>query len=294
MKKAINAVFNMIFHRGKKLTEPYPISSVELTLRNKKFDARRVYNMNDYERLLSPYMGSHVNMTYDEYVREADTGDHRVLLIRHDIDHDYQTAVRIAEWEHSRGLKATYCVLHSAWYYGHLDGDRIIHTSNLIEFTKRLVDLGHEINFHNNLLATALTHDVDPLALLRQELDFFRSIGIVITGTSSHGDGLCHKLNFRNWELFKECVGDAFGGPRTIYYESSDKTRSVRAGEISMFDFGLTYEGYDVMRDIYHTESGGKMRTRHKAKGRRPFGRKNPEKGEVVGVLTHPCWWKFD
>ncbi len=60
-----------------------------------------------------------------------------------------------------------------------------------------------------------------------------------------------------------------------------------------MFDFGLEYEGYDIARDIYHTESGGRLRTRQKARGRRSFGRKDTQRGEVVRVLTHPIWWDF-
>jgi hypothetical protein len=59
-----------------------------------------------------------------------------------------------------------------------------------------------------------------------------------------------------------------------------------------MFDFGLEYEAYDMSKDIYHTDSGGVLRTRQNTKGRKNFGRVG-NSGHVVGVLTHPIWWKF-
>ncbi len=273
--------------------EPYSLSSSHINSFRKIHNKRKVYKPDDYHNLLSPYKEGYENLTYADYVREHDIGDRKILLLRHDIDHDYQTAIKIAEWESRHGFRATYCLLHTAWYYGHLEGERLIHTQNLVDFARRLNDLGHEINLHNNLVVTALNVDINPAKLLSQELDFFHSIGINITGTSTHGDSLCRKLNFRNWELFKECCDDRFGGPRTISYNTSGKSREIRLGGISMFDFGLEYEGYDIVRNIYHTDSGGNLRTRRDARGRRPFGRKDPKRGEVVGILTHPIWWDF-
>lgn len=272
--------------------------TVRLTQLEKKtnffrINRRKMYKPDLYYQILEPYL-DYENMTYAEYVEQTDIGNKSILLIRHDVDHDHVTAVKIAEWEYKHNLRSTYCLLHTSWYYGKLEGDRIIHTQDLVETAKRLQDLGHEINFHNNLVVTALTNDIDPVKLLEQELDFFDSIGITIKGTSTHGDRLCREMNFRNWELFKECCDDRFGGPRTLEYESKSKRREVKLGEISMFDFGLTYEGYDVQRDIYHTDSGGNIRTRENCKGRRDFGRKDYTASKVVGVLTHPIWWDFD
>jgi hypothetical protein len=273
---------------------PYPsLSAAEILNRNRDFNARRKFKQDAYADLLSPYIGNFENLTLIEYVRETEIGDRKILLIRHDIDHDYQTALKIAQWEYQHGLKTTYCVLHTAWYYGYFEKGRILHTQNLVDLCKRLVDLGHEVNLHNNLVVTALTEDVSPADLLSQELDFFNSIGIRITGTASHGDKLCHQLNFRNWELFKECTDNRFGGPRVISFKHKRKIREVMLSEMSMFDFGLEYEGYDILRDVYHTESRGRLRTHHNARGRRPFGRKDPTKGSVIGVLTHPEWWEF-
>lgn len=269
------------------------ISKSERSLKQRQFALKRKFTRADYEELLAPYMHAHEVLRIGDYVREAAIGERNIVMIRHDVDHDPETAVKIAEWEAEHGLKATYCLLHTAWYYGRLEDGRYHHSDLLLETIERLCELGHEINFHNNLVALALREDVDPVALLDQELEFFDRLGVPVTGTSTHGDALCHELRFRNWELFRECCDDRFGGPRTVSHRDGGREAHVSLGEISMFDRGLEYEAYDIARDHYHTESGGKMRMRTDTVGRRPFGRASQERGSVCGILTHPVWWAF-
>ena len=253
---------------------------------------KKKYTLEDYEVLFKPYLGKYEILRYCDYVREPEIGDRKVLLVRHDVDHDHITAQKIAKWEYNHDIRATYCLLHTAWYYGKLDGESYVHTRDLLDCAKLLFDLGHEVNFHNNLVALALRKGIDPVELLKRELEFFRSNGV---GTSTHGDSLCRELNVRNWELFKECCDEGTKrpptwGPRTLEYNGN----TVELGKHSMKSFGLEYEAYDIARDVYHTDSGGNMRTRHRTRGRRPFGRHDPEKGAVVGILAHPVWWNFD
>ncbi|WP_200348351.1 sulfotransferase family protein [Halochromatium glycolicum] len=269
------------------------ISKAERFIQRQKFASKRKFSAADYEALLAPYMETHEIMPIGEYVREAEVGDRKILMIRHDVDHDPETAVKIAEWEAARGLRATYCLLHTSWYYGRLEDGRYRHSDLLLETVERLCELGHEINFHNNLVALTLREGIDPVALLERELAFFHRLGVPISGTSTHGDALCRELGFRNWELFQECCDGRFGGPRTVSYRSGQAEVQLRLGEISMFDYGLEYEAYDIAKDYYHTESGGIMRLRESTFGRRPFGRASQDKGSVCGVLTHPIWWEF-
>lgn len=259
-----------------------------------QMNTKKQYAIADYENLLGPYLGKYEIMRYCDYVREFKIDDRKIVLIRHDVDHDHITALKMAKWEYDRNIRSTYCLLHTAWYYGELDRDHYVHTLDLVDCARALSELGHEINLHNNLVALALIMGLDPVETLKRELAFFRSLGIDIKGTSTHGDKLCRELNFRNWELFKECCDDRFGGPRTITWLGPNGKNEVHLGKISMFDFDLEYEGYDVARDVYHTDSGGNLRTRYRTPGRRPFGRLDSDKGEVVGILTHPVWWKFD
>ena len=233
-------------------------------------------------------------MPYIDYVGIDNTRDRKILIIRHDIDHDFETAQKMAEWENKRGIKSTYCVLHSAWYYGTLEGDRIRHTRILVDLVEHLHDLGHEINLHNNLVVTGLKYSVDPVKLLSQEMAFFSSIGIPIRGSTAHGDKICREYHFRNYEIFMEWCG-RYGGPRTILYNGEEGGKTVTLGEVSMFDFGLEYESEELYWDTYYTDSGGKLQRRENRNGRRWFGRREKrQRGELVGILAHPIWWNFD
>lgn len=254
---------------------------------------RKLYDHAEYERLLEPYLGEYEIMRYCDYSQKSEIGDRKIVLIRHDVDHDPITALKIARWEHDRNIGSTYCLLHTAWYYGHLDGDRYVHTRDLVDCAKALTDLGHEVNLHNNFVVLALRKGLDAVELLKRELDFFRSLGIDIKGTSNHGDKLCRELRFRNRELFTECCNDRFGGPRTMIWTGPKCENKVDLGKVSMFNFGLEYECRDVDRDVYHTDSGGRLRTRYRNRRRKPFGCRDPERGHTVGILTHPIWWKF-
>ena len=274
--------------------EIYDLDKALFDAKQKWLSTKRKSSPAVYENLLSPYLGGDYDvMTLREFYGNGPKIDKDVLIIRHDVDHDHLTARKIARWEYERGIRSTYCLLHTAWYYGELVDGRMRHSSDLVETVRCLVDLGHEINFHNNLVVTALKHNIDPVELLRKELDFFRSLGAEIKGTSTHGDGLCRELNFRNWELFKECCGDRFGGPRTIEYSTEAYSIQVELGRYPMGEFGLEYEAYDSVRHIYHTDSGGRLRTRLNARGHRSMVRLEGSDATVVGVLTHPIWWDF-
>jgi hypothetical protein len=271
----------------------FRIGRGERKLKSYLFSRKRKFAQDEYTNLLAPYRDEYEILSIGDYVREEEIGDRKILMIRHDVDHDLDNAMKIAEWETERGLRTTYCLLHTEWYYGRLEGNRYKHSNMLIDGIARLAELGHEINLHNNLVTLTLTHGIDPIEVLKSELDFYDSLGVPVTGTSTHGDPLCRKLNYRNWELFKECCDDRFGGPRTVENGSDGKVFSYALGCQSMFDLGLEYEAYDIGKDVYHTESGGNLRERQMTKSRRRFGRKEQNRGSVCGVLTHPVWWDF-
>ncbi|MCW7755348.1 hypothetical protein OOT00_15295 [Desulfobotulus sp. H1] len=259
----------------------------------KKFKHKKKYNIMQYEKLIEPIIKTHTNITYDEFANKKKFDNEKLFLLRHDIDHDFETAMLMARWEHKHGLRATYCVLHSAWYYGILQNGEYFHTEDLVWLCRELAGLGHEINFHNNLMTLSLQEKIDVNAVLSGELNFLRSLGLKITGTSSHGDRLCRALNYRNYEIFKEAVGIEFGGQRIVY--SSQNNHSARVGVSSMESHGLLYEAYDIAMDAYISDAGGAITTSTEIKQRHNFLKNGQEKaGNVIGILTHPVWWDFD
>lgn len=272
----------------------FTLTNATIKREMKRINKRKIYDTDSYERLLKPYLNNYEILRFSDFVHQSEIGNRKILIIRHDVDHDFLTARKMAEWEYRHNIRSTYCLLHSSWYFGRLKGGRYEHSEQLLDTAKHIQNKGHEINFHNNLVTVALQHNLDPFKLLEQELAFFRQHGINIVGTSNHGDRLCRELNFRNSEIFEECCDDRRGGPRKLKYKTDNNQSEVLLGNIPMSRFGLMYEAYDIARDVYHTDSGSRMRTLNKLRGRRPFGRTDPNSGIVVGILVHPIWWNFE
>lgn len=269
------------------------VPKAKLSKLQKRWETQRKRDRKDYETLLDPYRSTHECLTLREYAQIEDIEDRRILLIRHDVDHDHLTAVKIARWEAEHGYRSTFCLLHTAPYYGQLQDGEYLRTVDMLECAKAIAECGHEVCFHNNMVSVALKEGLDPAELLHRELDFFRERGIDIVGTATHGDALCRELNYRNWELFAECCDSRFGGPRIVEHRENGKTNRVELGKWPLGSFGLLYEAYDISRDVYLTDSGGNLRERVNTRGRYCFGRLDKHRGQVVGVLTHPVWWRF-
>ncbi|MCA9295277.1 MAG: sulfotransferase [Phycisphaerales bacterium] len=255
--------------------------------------AKKFYR-DEYGRLVLPHAEGRVNLTWFEAATEARDTDKDILILRHDVDHDIATAVRMAEWEHEHGLRATYCILHTAWYYGEYASRGMVHYQEMLDQCLYMQSLGHEINLHNNYIVQGLETGVEPRALMEAELYFLRSHGLQVPGSSTHGDGLCRKLDFRNYELFRESVYEERGGARTI----RQRGHEVRLGDLPMAQLGLAYEAYDLPRDLYVTDSGGQLRCRKNTRGRAGQRRSQmdrpPAYANITGILTHPIWWDFE
>ena len=275
-------------------TVGFRFSTKELKERDRWLAKRRNYFRDEYAGLVLPAVEAFPHLTWAEATarpRDAELTD--LLLIRHDIDQDIDNAVRLARWEAERDIRATYCVLHTAWYYGRKEKGRTIRRSQqMVDACLEIQSLGHEINLHNNAVVVGLKTGADPYEVLAEELDFLRSRGLEVTGTSTHGDPLCSRLGFGNLELFSETVYPSRGGARTLEHDG----HAVTIGTRSMAEFGLTYEGYDLPRDTYITDSGGRLKVVHDTAGRAGLSRAELEPlpyKRIVGMLTHPVWWNL-
>lgn len=257
----------------------------------RRLDQMERFHLDEYAALVDGARAGREVLTWAAATDPATPAVDRLLLVRHDIDHDIDDAVAMARWEAEHDLVATYCVLHTARYYGRHDagGNVLDRSEAMVERLLEIQELGHEINLHNNAVATALRTGRDPMAILEEELTFLRGRGLVIVGTSTHGDGLCGGLGVQNLELFAETVYPDRGGARTVEHEG----HRVRVGDRSMAELGLRYEGYDLPRDLYLTDSGGRLRAVTGTRGRQ--GRTRAEQSvahrDITGILVHPEWW---
>lgn len=150
-------------------------------------------------------------------LRDVSRGDDRkgIVAMRHDVDHNLEHSVRFAEWEAERGYRATYYILHTAWYYEHREA--------LQQGCERLVELGHEVGFHSNVTVLAaeqfpprrrwshpakrLSREVEDTMsdILSQELHYLRDMDIEIVGIAAHGDIRCYEMGVCN-EIHRDTI----------------------------------------------------------------------------------------
>lgn len=219
-------------------------------------------------------------------VRDYARPGSKICLLRHDVDHDMNKAVRMAEIEYEAEVQSTYFVLHTAGYYKE---------SDFIEKCRYIQDMGHEVGLHNNIITVALEKPYEtPDGLLAKELAFLRDNGIDVRGTVAHGDDVCHELNYVNYQIFKGCE----------VKNKPDDIAGVEFYTINMADHGLDYEALFIKRHSYLSDSGGVWSWNYPKKAEliekhgesqdviAHVNRLGAVEGELVlQVLIHPTWW---
>lgn len=212
-----------------------------------------------------------------------------VIALRHDCDsaESLDTAVRIAEWEHARGYRATFYMLHTSPYW------------NFPQFPARLEQIagyGHEIGIHTNALAEALRTGGDPDAILSNAILTLRGYGHMIRGVAGHGDPFCNRdrgpgeITFANDEQFVECARPQEGAPdRTITRGQYSLTLAPRP----LADFGLEYEA--LVLALPHpwriSDSGGRWLNPGFEETAERWDTRQGVHGLQLHFLWHPDWW---
>lgn len=231
------------------------------------------------------------------------------FFIRHDVDHDLDFALHIAEAEASRGYRATYFLLPPGSYekvdnyYGTLENNTIVHAPDLLDKCRRLVDLGHDLGLHNDMVSMALTARKNPADLIAREVDYFDRHQLTLKGTASHGNPLARELQYNNRELFQSCIRKGWVPGRTICYNDWQ----VTLHSLKLEEFGFQYEAYSLPRDSRISESGGKWGGKilgYQIDRQKMFeqfdldefrgiiSRLTPDSGvKTMQVMTHPCHW---
>jgi len=220
-----------------------------------------------------------------------------VIALRHDCDagHSLQTAVKMARWEHDRGYRSTYYLLHSSPYWT---------AREFPDLVERISLFGHEIGIHANGIAEAFRTGEHPDAILERALDRLRGLGHKVRGTAGHGDPLCrrdrmeHEEWFANDEQFLECAQMRKREPTR---ELSRGATTITLWPRPLGDFGLEYEALCCALP-YHwrcSDSGGRWMD----PGFEETAERFASQADVtvppaatgdrrqLHLLIHPDWW---
>lgn len=261
---------------------PLPVDLVET--KQQGFRARRTFGQEDLESLeqIIGLAGEPVTIAEAQPVDRF--GPRRVVALRHDVDHDLETAVAFGRWEVEHGMRSTYFLLHTDWYY-RADGGEL--TTELLQAADSLASMGHEIALHNNAITVALATGADPLTILDRELEQLRRHGFDVIGTVAHGDPLCRQLGYVNSEVFSECQRPLLGSPDRMI-EGGPGGRDVYLRPVPMQELGLRYEAGYIGHGLYLSDTGGRW-----SQPLDEVTARIPTAGKMQ-ILTHPVWWAFD
>ncbi len=203
------------------------------------------------------------------------------VFLRHDIDNDPFTALRMAHAEAERGLFSTFYVLPTAVYYGIFRRDgRYCRYACMDWLYQAIAALGHEIGVHNDLLTLMLEYDISPAEFQTQELAYYHALGIRICGVCSHGSRF-NALGLNNMWMFAE-----FGRKGCYTYAGKE----YPYGELTLEQFGFRYEPYLLAREMPKEHRISDIGPDH---GREMLSRLQALPCGVKSMLlTHPIHWK--
>jgi hypothetical protein len=120
------------------------------------------FTYEEYEWLLELARARNRNLRFADLPAAADAS--RYFILRHDIDFSPEAALRMAEFEHAHGVRATYFLLFSSAFYNLL-------AENYCAVPRRLIELGHEVGLHYDLACYDIINRDEPLKVLQSQAD---------------------------------------------------------------------------------------------------------------------------
>jgi|LSQX01.3.fsa_nt_gb hypothetical protein len=150
------------------------------------------FTLKTYKRLIQTFMDKGYKcLTYESYCvnkEEFDISLGKFVILRHDVDEFAGNALKMAEIEHSLGVRSTY-------YF------RVVKQSNRPEIIREIVKLGHEIGYHYEDLAFAKGNLEHARKTFEENLTYFRTFYPVKT-VCMHGSSISEFDNRSFWKNY--------------------------------------------------------------------------------------------
>src|SRR4051812_48944821 len=94
-----------------------PIRHATIAAKREYFRGRRTFGLDDLQLLLDLIGEGQEALPVGAVVQRPPDRRDGLVALRHDVDHDLENAVRFAALERQHGLRSSYYVLHTDWYY---------------------------------------------------------------------------------------------------------------------------------------------------------------------------------
>ncbi len=187
-----------------------------------------------YRRLIAKLRSLSFNTVPLKDLFAAGPEEERRLSLRFDVDVDPLTALRLARYNAQAGISASFYLLHSAYYYGRVKEGIFYRNPLLAGWLRGFLVAGCEMGLHADPFPFYEKHGIDGAAAVREEIEWMRSQGIPVRGTTGHNSFPVYGAE--SFEIFKG---------REIWKRRNFKKGGIRIplGELDEQELGLTYEG---------------------------------------------------
>lgn len=126
------------------------------------------------------------------------------FILRHDVDYSTEAALRLAEQESRRGVRATYFLLMNCFYYNLLSPGEA-------HVARRLAELGHEVGLHYDVNFFRVFSRKEWDRLLRTQASILEKLsGEPVLSIAMHQPGLNGQDPFRDCSEFTNAYDDRF------------------------------------------------------------------------------------
>ncbi len=140
-----------------------------------------------YRRLVDGLIAIDQNMVVPacELAEEMES-ELNLVTLRHDIDADPVTAVRMARYLASKGVAGTFYLLHTAIYYGEFHNHLFVRNPQLVDWVRAFIVAGCELGLHNDAFGASQIPGINGAMCLKEEINWLRSHGVNLKGTAGH------------------------------------------------------------------------------------------------------------
>lgn len=204
-------------------------------------------------------------LTIRKYLNKADKPE-KFIIVRHDIDENINLGLKMAEIERESGIRSTYYI-------------RMVKSAFNPVIIRKIVDMGHEVGYHYEVLDKAKGDKSRAIEIFREELSMLRDVCDVDT-ICMHGNP---RTQWDNRDLWNDYRFEDYGITGEAYL-------SVDFGDVLYLsdtgrNWGSRYKVKDIVNSVYGKDILAKINTTDDVIGlleQREFNK--------IYMLSHP-WW---
>jgi len=133
---------------------------------------------------------------------EKSHDDVLLVSLRHDIDRDIYTALKMAKLIDEENVLGTFYLLHTARYYGIFKNNKFYRTANIENTFKLLKNKNTEVGLHIDPLFINMKYNINGSQAVKTEIEWLRKIGLECDSVVSHNSS--YYYGAENFQIFDE------------------------------------------------------------------------------------------